>query len=69
MSAETRMSEPRFGHRHHWQVAGPTFHQLHLLFDEHAGEQSSLIDAIAERMQVWFLSEHLVETTFTGTGQ
>ncbi|MGC4083776.1 MAG: ferritin-like domain-containing protein [Vicinamibacterales bacterium] len=26
--------------KHHWQVAGPTFYQLHLLFDKHAGEQS-----------------------------
>src|SRR5271165_1514425 len=22
----------------HWQVAGPTFYQLHLLFDKHYGE-------------------------------
>ena len=21
--------------KHHWQVAGPTFYQLHLLFDKH----------------------------------
>jgi starvation-inducible DNA-binding protein len=37
--------------KHHWQVAGPTFYQLHLLFDKHAGEQSDLVDAIAERIQ------------------
>jgi starvation-inducible DNA-binding protein len=37
--------------KHHWQVAGPTFEQLHLLFDKHAGEQTELIDAIAERIQ------------------
>ena len=36
--------------KHHWQTAGPTFYQLHLLFDKHAGEQSALIDAIAERI-------------------
>src|SRR5919198_5309299 len=30
--------------KHHWQVAGPTFSQLHLLFDKHAGEQSELVD-------------------------
>src|ERR1700678_4442848 len=35
----------------HWQVAGPTFYQLHLLFDKHFGEQSELVDAIAERVQ------------------
>lgn len=38
--------------KHHWQVAGPTFHQLHLLFDKHYDEQSELVDAIAERIQV-----------------
>jgi starvation-inducible DNA-binding protein len=36
----------------HWQVGGPTFYQLHLLFDKHAGEQSELIDEIAERVQM-----------------
>ena len=38
--------------KHHWQVAGPTFYQLHLLFDKHYGEQDELVDAIAERIQV-----------------
>ena len=37
--------------KHHWQVAGPTFMQLHLLFDKHASEQSELVDALAERIQ------------------
>jgi starvation-inducible DNA-binding protein len=36
----------------HWQVGGPTFYQLHLLFDKHAGEQSELIDELAERVQI-----------------
>jgi starvation-inducible DNA-binding protein len=36
----------------HWQVGGPTFYQLHLLFDKHAGEQSELIDELAERIQM-----------------
>ena len=36
----------------HWQVAGPTFHQLHLLFDKHYSEQSQLVDAMAERIQL-----------------
>src|SRR6185295_18240639 len=26
--------------KHHWQVAGPTFYQLHLLFDKHYDEQN-----------------------------
>jgi starvation-inducible DNA-binding protein len=38
--------------KHHWQVSGPTFHQLHLLFDKHSADQTSLIDAIAERIQL-----------------
>jgi starvation-inducible DNA-binding protein len=36
----------------HWQVAGPTFYQLHLLFDKHYEEQSELVDTIAERIQI-----------------
>ena len=38
--------------KHHWQVAGHTFYQLHLLFDKHYEEQSELVDAIAERIQL-----------------
>jgi starvation-inducible DNA-binding protein len=38
--------------KHHWQVTGPTFYQLHLLFDKHAGEQTELIDSLAERVQM-----------------
>ena len=36
----------------HWQVAGPTFYQLHLLFDKHFDEQVELVDTIAERIQL-----------------
>src|ERR1700733_3451409 len=38
--------------KHHWQVAGSTFYQLHLLFDKHHGEQDELVDQIAERIQL-----------------
>jgi starvation-inducible DNA-binding protein len=38
--------------KHHWQVAGPTFYQLHLLFDKHYEEQDALVDMIAERIQL-----------------
>src|SRR5437773_2533324 len=38
--------------KHHWQVAGPTFYQLHLLFDKHFQEQNELVDTIAERIQL-----------------
>lgn len=38
--------------KHHWQVAGHTFYQLHLLSDKHHGEQDELVDTIAERIQL-----------------
>ncbi len=38
--------------KHHWQVAGPTFYQLHLLFDKHFNEQLEVVDTIAERIQL-----------------
>ena len=38
--------------KHHWQVAGPTFYQLHLLFDKHFEEQVEIVDVIAERVQL-----------------
>ena len=38
--------------KHHWQVSGHTFYQLHLLFDKHYEEQSELVDLIAERIQL-----------------
>ncbi len=37
--------------KHHWQLSGPTFYQLHLLFDKHASEQTEIVDALAERVQ------------------
>jgi starvation-inducible DNA-binding protein len=38
--------------KHHWQVVGPTFYQLHLLFDKHYDEQVELVDLLAERIQL-----------------
>jgi len=38
--------------KHHWQVAGPTFYQLHLLYDKHYKEQNELVDSLAERIQM-----------------
>ena len=38
--------------KHHWQVAGPTFYELHLLFDKHYKEQEALVDLIGERIQM-----------------
>ena len=37
--------------KHHWQTWGPTFYQLHLLFDKHYAEQAELVDRLAERVQ------------------
>jgi len=38
--------------KHHWQLAGPTFHQLHLLVDKHYEQQNESVDTIAERIQL-----------------
>jgi starvation-inducible DNA-binding protein len=35
----------------HWQTSGPSFYELHLLFDKHCDEQIELMDALAERVQ------------------
>jgi len=37
--------------KHHWQVVGPTFNQLHLMYDKHYEAQVELVDALAERIQ------------------
>lgn len=37
--------------KHHWQVSGPTFYMLHLLFDKHFEAQAELVDLLAERIQ------------------
>ena len=36
--------------KHHWQVAGHTFYQLHLLFDSIAEHVEEAVDLIAERV-------------------
>jgi starvation-inducible DNA-binding protein len=36
----------------HWHVSGPTFYQLHLLFDKHFEQQVELVDLLAERIQI-----------------
>src|SRR5579863_6388111 len=38
--------------KHHWQVSGHTFYQLHLLLDKHYEEQDKLVDELAERIQL-----------------
>lgn len=36
--------------KHHWQMSGATFYQLHLLLDKHYEEQANLVDMVAERI-------------------
>jgi len=55
--------------KHHWQVAGETFYQLHLLFDKHYDEQVELVDALAERIMLLggisiAMAADVAETTF-----
>jgi starvation-inducible DNA-binding protein len=38
--------------KHHWQVVGPTFNQLHLMYDQHFLAQVELVDMAAERIQI-----------------
>jgi starvation-inducible DNA-binding protein len=37
---------------YHWNVAGPQFHDLHLLFDEHAKLVLDTVDPLAERQRI-----------------
>lgn len=38
--------------KHHWQVVGPTFNQLHLMYDQPFEAQVQLVDILAERIQL-----------------
>lgn len=38
--------------KHHWQMAGPTFYELHLLLDQHAETIEGTVDLLAERIQM-----------------
>jgi starvation-inducible DNA-binding protein len=38
--------------KHHWNMRGRTFYQLHLLLDTHAEQQDKLIDELSERIQM-----------------
>jgi starvation-inducible DNA-binding protein len=37
--------------KHHWQVSGPAFYQLHLLFDKHHEELTEIVDLVGDRVQ------------------
>ncbi len=38
-------------HNYHWNVTGPMFHSLHLLFEEQYTELATAVDKIAERIR------------------
>lgn len=38
-------------HNFHWNVTGPLFRQLHLMFEEHYTELATAVDDIAERIR------------------
>lgn len=38
-------------HNFHWNVTGPQFRELHLMFEEHYTELSTAVDDIAERIR------------------
>ncbi|WP_223671018.1 Dps family protein [Kangiella shandongensis] len=38
-------------HNFHWNVTGPFFQQLHVLFEEHYTELATAVDEIAERIR------------------
>ena len=49
--------------KHHWLVAGPTFYQLHLLFDKHAEEQTEIIDLSPSASRAWAASPSATRAT------
>lgn len=38
-------------HNFHWNVTGPLFRQLHLMFEEHYTELATAVDDVAERIR------------------
>lgn len=38
-------------HNFHWNVTGPQFRELHLMFEEHYTELATAVDVIAERIR------------------
>jgi starvation-inducible DNA-binding protein len=38
-------------HNFHWNVTGPQFRELHLMFEEHYTEMATAVDEIAERIR------------------
>ena len=38
--------------KYHWQMSGPLFRDLHLLFDEHATQVLASVDELGERVRI-----------------
>ena len=38
-------------HNFHWNVTGPQFRELHLMFEEHYNELATAVDEVAERIR------------------
>src|SRR5437867_9641399 len=38
-------------HRYHWNVTGPMFQTLHLMFEQHYNELALAVDLVAERIR------------------
>jgi starvation-inducible DNA-binding protein len=52
----------------HWNVRGPTFYQLHLLFDAVHGEIEDFVDTIAERITaLGGVADGRIQTTAAST--
>jgi starvation-inducible DNA-binding protein len=50
IAADTRVIHDLYK-KHHWNMRGHTFYQLHLLMDAHAEAQEKLVDLLSERIQ------------------
>ncbi len=44
-------------HKYHWNVVGPNFQTLHLMFEQHYNDLALAVDEIAERIRV-LVSKH-----------
>ncbi len=51
----------------HWNVTGPHFRQLHLMFEEQYGQLAEAVDGIAERIRSLDLAAPATFTAFSST--
>jgi starvation-inducible DNA-binding protein len=53
-------------HNYHWNVEGPMFNTLHLMFEEHYTELATAVDEIAERIRALGVKAPGSYTAFAG---